>query len=81
VADSDELRSARRRQFGQTLKDIRAGSGKTQEVVALTAGLDRSFYVEVESGKHSPALDRVFDIADALGVPVGDLFSDPVFKP
>lgn len=51
----------------------------TQEAVAIAAGLDRSFYVEVENAVHSTTLDRVFDIADALGVSARDLLADPAF--
>jgi transcriptional regulator with XRE-family HTH domain len=53
----------------------------TQEALALKAGLDRSFYVEIETARHSVTLDRVWDLADALGVPVAQLFDDPVFSP
>lgn len=40
----------------------------TQESLALAAGWDRSFLADVESGRHSVMLDRVFDLADALEV-------------
>lgn len=50
--------------------------GITQEQLAHAAGLDRSFYVEVETGKHSIALDRVFDLAAALRVSARDLVPD-----
>ena len=40
----------------------------TQEQVALAANLDRSFYVDVENGHHSLTVDRLFAVADALGV-------------
>jgi len=53
----------------------------TQEAVALAAGLDRSFYVEIETARHSVTLDRVWDIADALAISAGTLFDDPVFSP
>lgn len=45
----------------------------TQEKVALAAGLDRSFYVEVETGKHSLTVDRLFAIADALDATAASL--------
>lgn len=47
----------------------------TQEQVALAAGLDRAFYVDLENAKHSVLVDRVYDIATALGVTSSDLFS------
>jgi transcriptional regulator with XRE-family HTH domain len=46
----------------------------TQTAVAAAAGLDRSFYVEVEHARHSISVDRAHAIADALGVDIRDLF-------
>ena len=40
----------------------------TQEQLAHSAGFDRSFLVEVENGRHSCTLDRLFDLASALDV-------------
>lgn len=41
--------------------------------------MDRSFYVELETAVHSTTVDRVCELAAALGVPVADLFRDEVF--
>jgi len=67
--------------FGLALRQARTSRGLTQEAVALKAGLDRSFYVEVETAVHSVTLDRVFAITDAIGVEFTELLSDEVFKP
>ena len=71
----DAVIARRRIEFGDRLRFLRGQRGMTQESVAHAAGLDRSFYVEVESGKHSILLDRVFAVADALGVPTAALFT------
>lgn len=63
----------RRQALGTALRTIRLDIGYTQEKVALAAGLDRSFYVEVETGKHSLTVDRLFAIADALDIPAARL--------
>nr|WP_183592257.1 helix-turn-helix transcriptional regulator [Nocardioides soli] len=54
--------------MGQNLRAERHAAGLTQERLALDAGLDRSFYVDVENGHHSLAVDRLFAIAEALGI-------------
>lgn len=59
--------------FGSRLRALRESKGLTQERLALDAGFDRSFLVEVESGHHSLMLDRVFDLARALGVSAAEL--------
>lgn len=48
----------------------------TQEQVAHAAGLDRPFLVQVEGGKRSLLVERIDDIAVALGVTPADLFGD-----
>lgn len=59
--------------FGSRLKSLREARGLTQERLALDAGFDRSFLNEVESGRHSLQLDRVFDLAHVLGVQASEL--------
>lgn len=64
----------RRRAFGDRLRWLRRERGMTQEQLALSASIDRSFYVEVENARHSITLDKIFAISDALNVPMEDLF-------
>lgn len=71
---SEALKQERRQRFGRRLRPLRQARGLTQERLAHDAGLDRSFYVQVENGVHSIALDRVFDISDALGVDIRTFF-------
>lgn len=66
----------RRETFGLRLRELRAKQGLTQEQVALAAGLDRAFYVDLENAKHGVQVERVYDIAFALGVDVAVLFTD-----
>ena len=61
--------------LGDRLKYWREQRDFTQENLAHAAGLDRSFYVELEHGQHSCAVDRLFDLADALGVQPAELLT------
>ena len=54
--------------LGRQLRYWRQERGMTQEQLAHNAGFDRSFLVEVENGRHSCTLDRLFDLASALDV-------------
>uniref|UniRef100_UPI003F490F5B helix-turn-helix domain-containing protein n=1 Tax=Amycolatopsis sp. CA-096443 TaxID=3239919 RepID=UPI003F490F5B len=65
----------RRAAFARRLRFLRERAGKSQAAVAAAAGVDRSFYVEVEGAKHSVSVDKVFLIADALGIAVAELFT------
>lgn len=66
VSEDPSRAATRRRELGQKLRTQRHAAGLTQEQLALDAGLDRSFYVDVENGHHSLVVDRLFAIADAL---------------
>ncbi|MGK5695056.1 helix-turn-helix domain-containing protein [Streptomyces sp. URMC 128] len=67
---------ARRQAFGRRLKDLRNRAGRSQAQLAEAAGMNRVFYVGVEGGRRNVSLDKVFALADALGVDVGELFAD-----
>jgi transcriptional regulator with XRE-family HTH domain len=76
MPETDDRIVQRRKSFGGRLRRVRTEAGLSQTAVASRAGLDRSFYAEIESGKHSVSVDRLYDIAEALGVAVRDLFTD-----
>jgi DNA-binding XRE family transcriptional regulator len=67
----------RRREFGLRIRELRRDRSWTQEELAHAAGLDRKTINRLEQGRHSPAIDRVFLLADALGVRPGSLFDPP----
>lgn len=48
------------------LTDIRNNVGKTHQEVADTAGIDRSFYTQIESGIRNPSVDTAKKIATVL---------------
>lgn len=66
----------RRQGVGATIRSLRVERGLTQERLAERSGVDRSVLVAVESGRRSLLYERLFDIADALEVPVTDLVRD-----
>ncbi|HZN75658.1 MAG TPA: helix-turn-helix transcriptional regulator [Micromonosporaceae bacterium] len=69
--EADEHRAA----FGRRLRDLRQRAGMTQQALAEAVGIDRSFISDVETGRHSIAVDRAYQIAAALGVSISDLFT------
>lgn len=73
VPDLPETTIIRRRQLGEHLRSTRHDLGLTQAMIAHVSGIDRSFYVEVETSKRSLTLDRLFAIADALQVTAAEL--------
>jgi putative transcriptional regulator len=54
----------------------RKALGLSQEKLAEKAGCDRQSINRVENAAYSPSLDRVFKLADALGLSLSDLFEE-----
>jgi transcriptional regulator with XRE-family HTH domain len=62
--------------FGARLKALRKARDLSQEEVALSCDLDRSYVGRIERGKANVSLVNIRRIAEALGVETGELFSD-----
>ncbi|MEU1513179.1 helix-turn-helix transcriptional regulator [Streptomyces sp. NPDC005811] len=77
MANSDSGRiPAQRLAFATRLRALRRRAGLTQTAAARAAGMDRSFYAEVEAAVHSVSVDRIPALAQALGVQPYELFQD-----
>ena len=50
----------------------------TQEDVASFAGISRSHYALIESGKRTPSLDVAFKISERLNCDISDIFLNPM---
>lgn len=66
----------RRLTFGAVVRAKRKSLGLSQEKLAERAGCDRQSINRVENAAYSPSLDRVFKLADALGLSLSDLFDE-----
>jgi transcriptional regulator with XRE-family HTH domain len=59
--------------LGEELKKAREEAGKTQETLALDAGLSRPYISQLERDKKSPTLATLFLLCDALGISAAEL--------
>ena len=59
----------------ERIKEIRDSKDMTQEDLGLAMGSDKSAVSKIECGTRTPSLDTIAKVADALGVPISDLFS------
>jgi transcriptional regulator with XRE-family HTH domain len=64
--------------FGQAIRKRRNELGISQESLAETAGLHRTYVADIERGTRNLSLVNIFKLADALGMRVGTLFSEYV---
>lgn len=75
--DSQQRWSQSRRRVGANTRQLRQAQGLTQTRLAQLAGLSRNQLIDLEGGNRGLLFERLEDVASALGVPVGDLFSAP----
>jgi transcriptional regulator with XRE-family HTH domain len=67
---------ARRRQaVGKTIRELRIERGLSQEALALASGVTRNVLIDVEHGRRGLLYERLFDLAEALGVPASTLLT------
>jgi transcriptional regulator with XRE-family HTH domain len=59
--------------FGQRLRELRTGKGISQETLAESAGLHRTYVSSVERGERNVTLTTIEKLAAALGVPMTEL--------
>ncbi len=65
-----------RRVLARRLRLLRAARGWTQDSLAAESDLHRTYVSGIERGKRNVGLDNLERLAQALGVSLGDLFSD-----
>lgn len=61
------------------LISVRKNLSMTQAEVANKAGVQRSYYGLIETGKRNPSLYIATKIATALGVTIKDIFPNDIF--
>ena len=63
------------KRLGQRIRQLRLERGfKSQEKFAAYCGVDRTFMGHLETGRRDFRLSTIIRVADALDVPVADLF-------
>lgn len=60
--------------FGQRVRYLRKNKGISQEEMAAMAGIDRSYMGHIERGEKNITLTKIYQVSDALGIDVADLF-------
>jgi transcriptional regulator with XRE-family HTH domain len=61
---------------GRRIRRLRVDRGLTQEALALQSGVTRNVLIDVESGKRGLLYERLFDLAEVLGVSASELMAE-----
>ena len=59
------------------LRRVRVAQGLSQERLAADAGVDRAYLGGLERQAENPTVDLLDKVAEALAVPLGELFAAP----
>lgn len=62
--------------FGKNLKRLRLEKGISQESLAFSAELDRTYIPSIEKGDRNVSIAVAEKLANALGVQISELFED-----
>lgn len=65
--------------MNQRLRSRRRALDITQKEIALTLGIDQTYYSKIERGNKIPRIDLAWKISQALAMPLEDLFPAEVF--
>jgi transcriptional regulator with XRE-family HTH domain len=70
----DETVRAQHLAFGLRVRDLRLVRGLSQEELADSAGIHRTYVSSLERGQRNVGLDNILALAAALQVPPSELF-------
>ena len=62
--------------FGRRVADLRKKAGYSQEKFAFQCNIDRTYIGTIERGEKSPTLNTIQKIAQALNMPLHQLFEN-----
>lgn len=69
-----------KQKVGLRVKELRAQKEMSQEEVANTADMERSFMTHIESGRRNISVDTLQRILTALGISFKDFFDTKEFS-
>lgn len=62
--------------FGKKVQELRKQKGISQEKIALSIDMDRTYLASVEAGKRNIAIKNIKKISDGLDISLSQLFED-----
>lgn len=63
-----------RTRLGVRLRELRLAKGLSQEALAESSGLHRTYVGSIERAERNVSIDNIERLAEALGVKIRDLF-------
>ena len=66
--------------FGQRVKELRLKKNLSQEKLANTAEIDRTYMTSLENGRRNISIQNIEKIINALGISLSDFFDADIFQ-
>jgi len=63
-----------KKKFGKKIKQLRIEKGWSQEKLALTADIDRTYIPSIEKGERNVSISIIEKLAKALNIEIKELF-------
>ncbi|HZQ26601.1 MAG TPA: helix-turn-helix transcriptional regulator [Acidimicrobiales bacterium] len=73
MSGTSKGKTPRQRELGRRIREMRDDRSMSQEALALSADVHRTYIAQLESGMRNPSLETTAKLALALGVDVADL--------
>ena len=64
---------------GLRIKELRNALGYSQETIAYSIEMSRTYFAEVETGKRNISIENIDRIAQGLGVSLKEFFNSDLF--
>ncbi len=64
--------------LGKNVRRIRRSKDLSQEALGHLSDTNRTYISDIERGLRNPSIEVVDRIAQALGIPIGQLFENPI---
>lgn len=64
---------------GLRIKELRTALGYSQETLAYSIEMSRTYFAEVETGKRNISIENIDRIAQGLGVSLKEIFNSDLF--
>lgn len=67
--------------IGKRIKQLRNERGESQEAVANRIGMARSYFGDIELGKHDVSIQKLLTVVNGLDVTLEEFFDSDIFDP
>lgn len=69
-----------KQKIGERIKELRGNQNLSQEALAFSSGLERSFITHIENGRRNVSIETLSKIINGLNISFFDFFNKNIFQ-